>query len=149
MSRVQPLSQHDSLFSENDVSLHHVKVKLARREGTMFLQDFSRSNPLIFDSLTAICRKDWRDNLMQSCRNIAPSTRGNKQLGASLLEVFPPVATLYSRDRRSLFRHSQNTRTLATVKCIATFRFRVESKNSQLTRGSRKIPVLMFVDWST
>lgn len=86
---------------------------------------------------------------MQSCRNIAPSTRGNKQLGASLLEVFPPVANLYSRDRRSLFRHSQNTRTLATVKRIATFRFRVESKNSQLTRGSRKIPVLMFVDWST
>ena len=49
MSRVQPSSQHDNLFSENDVSLHHVRVKLARHEGTMFLQDFSRKKPLISD----------------------------------------------------------------------------------------------------
>jgi len=35
MSRVQPSSQHEFLFSENDVSLHHAKVKLARHEGTV------------------------------------------------------------------------------------------------------------------
>lgn len=42
--------------------------------------------------------------------------------------MFPPVAALYSRDRRLLRNQRQNTRTLATVKRIATSRFRVESK---------------------